>query len=314
MVKAKSNIEEKAAPSTSAANVTMNINNIKLSDRWNRLELGDIKSLTQSIAARGIVRPILVRVDPENDDTVIAVDGRRRLAAAQKLGITEIPVSFSTANNDGDAFQDSMVANSNAEPNTPYELAISYGEMVERDGKTNEDIAKSCGRTPGHVSQLRTALRVAKNDKRLLAAFSKDSIKSSVFRHLAKLDADKDAKMLAKVTELVLGGAQAQDIGIKIDAYLEKKAAKKTTKKEPKKRGAAAHKKNAQKASLELVDYTDDEIAKQIVPLRNKTKYRELLVYHTEKAKASTKKNDQIFNQGVLLGLEFGAGIAILED
>lgn len=294
----------------SKANFTMHIDDIELPKRWNRTELVDLKGLTQSIKVTGQLVPVIVRPHPDKDGKAVAVDGRRRLAVLRNLGITEVIVSFSSANNEGDAFLYSMVTNSNAKPNTAYELAMSYELLVVDDGKTNEEIAKSCGKTAGHVSQMRTALRVANQNRRLLNAFKKDKVVHSVFRHLAKLDPEKDLKFFERMVELVLNDAHAQDIGDKIAAYLEKKKEKETT---TKKRGAAAHKNNA-KVEIEFVDYSSDSVRKQMEPIRSKDKYQELLVYQTEKIRNTTKKNELVYEQGVLQGLEMACQLVVIEN
>ncbi len=287
------------------ANTTIHIDDIKLPGRWNRIKMSNLDSLVQSIQSCGQLVPIVVRVDPDEEGKVILVDGKRRLSALRELGKTQVIISFTKSDTEGDAYRDSMVANSNSEPNTPYELALSYDLMVDTDGKTHEEIAHSCGKTSGHVSQLRTALRIAKTDPELLKAFQEDKVPPTVFRYLSKLDPETDAKMLRKMIISALKGVSGQRISEKIDAYLASKKAD-----DKKKRGAAAHKREA----ISLIDYSNPEISKNISPIKSRTKYQELLMYQTEEVRKCTKKTDQQFARGVLLGLEMGAGLIQLSD
>jgi len=64
----------------------VNIENIKVGPRHRR-ELGNIAALAESIAAIGLLHPIVVAPD----GTLIA--GQRRLEACKRLGWSEIPVT-----------------------------------------------------------------------------------------------------------------------------------------------------------------------------------------------------------------------------
>jgi ParB-like chromosome segregation protein Spo0J len=64
---------------------TMKLADIVIGD-WDRRDLGDVDALAQSIATRGLLQPPAVTADGQ------LISGRRRLAALEKLGWTEIPV------------------------------------------------------------------------------------------------------------------------------------------------------------------------------------------------------------------------------
>jgi hypothetical protein len=63
------------------------IERIQVVDR-HRVDLGDLSDLTASIAAEGLLHPVVVT----NDGRLIA--GQRRLEACRSLGWTEVPVTF----------------------------------------------------------------------------------------------------------------------------------------------------------------------------------------------------------------------------
>ena len=52
----------------------------------------DLEDLTRSIASRGIIQPIIVRLSPENNELYQIVAGERRWRAAQKAQLHEVPV------------------------------------------------------------------------------------------------------------------------------------------------------------------------------------------------------------------------------
>jgi ParB/RepB/Spo0J family partition protein len=297
-------------------NLTIATNNVLLDKRWNRQELGDLRTLIQSIKKRGILVPLIVRKNPSDatGNTVILVDGRRRLACAQNTGMSEVPIVYTKSQDSKDAFMDSMVVNLTQLPNTPYEIASSYEEQVTRDRLTMEEIAASCGKTVGHVAQYRTALRVAKLHPDLLKAFKTGSLGPSVFRALNRINHEKHPKLFASSAQKALSKqytVEALDVFVTQqlirageDVYVEK-ATKVKVKKEPNKRGRP----RAQAVDPTIHNYKRRDLRDQMHPIRNKDTYHELLVYHSDLARTSKKKIDISYHQGVVLGLELAAGL-----
>ena len=65
-----------------------------------------LETLADSIAAYGVLQPIIVRKNPVTDDTYEIIAGERRWRAAKMAGLTEIPaVVF-----DGDELKAAQVA------------------------------------------------------------------------------------------------------------------------------------------------------------------------------------------------------------
>jgi len=282
-------------------NAVLAISTIQLPLKWNRVTLGDISGLVQSIKERGQLKPILIWFQ---GTTPIVFDGRRRLAALTQLGRSTVKVHVHSAASNVEAFMNSMVANLNSEPNTPYELAVAY-EYLVTCGETNDHIARSCGKTSGHVSQLRTALRVASLDRKLLGLFKESVVTPATLRLLAKIDTTTPAgsATFTQLLRLVYRNAKTATINLAVEAYLN-------TQQPKTKRGAAAHK---NKEELNLPDYTQAAVAETIIPVRKK-QYQDLLVYQTERVKNADKKEDRVYQKGILTGLELGAGILVLED
>jgi ParB family transcriptional regulator, chromosome partitioning protein len=51
-----------------------------------------LEELAQSIRTHGLVQPIVVRPEPANPDSYEIIAGERRWRAAQRAGLTELPV------------------------------------------------------------------------------------------------------------------------------------------------------------------------------------------------------------------------------
>ena len=73
------------------------------------IDLGGQRRLEHSIEQRGILQPVLV--DPREDGEYVLVDGHRRIQAAAKLGLLEIPISIRASQDEGDNLIDAVVAN-----------------------------------------------------------------------------------------------------------------------------------------------------------------------------------------------------------
>jgi hypothetical protein len=185
---------------------------------------------------------------------------------------------------------------------------LTFQKLVTAYSRTNEQIAKSCGKTPGFVSQ---HLAVMRAPKKLQKGLANGKVGVSIFRYFAKLDQAEDKVFYAKMAEAELEGLPGAKVDQRITAYLEKKADKAAAsgKKAPgnAKKGAAAHKKK-KGAELEIRDYKDPEVRKAVTMI-NKTTAIERLETVSDKLRRATKKDRQTYLQGVLDGIEECTGL-----
>jgi hypothetical protein len=212
-----------------------------------------------------------------------------------------------------------MVANLTRKANTPYEVAVTFGKMIEDDKFTNEKIAQACGCSAGYVSQ---HLSILKADPQLQEALKAETIPFAMFRQFAKISQKDDADFYAKMVCKALTGASAQAVGDAIDDYKNRKAAKaakaaaKAGEKAPKapaKRGAAAHKKGQKVPELNLVDYRSPDVYKKMKPVKKKDMVDWLDTYRDRAIKARTK-DERTYNLGVLDGMEIATGLLVEEE
>lgn len=114
-------------------------------------DIGDITDLAASIATVGILQPLTVTGGPD-DPTWRLVAGHRRLAAAKKAKLTEVPCIVKAGLSDADVVELSIVENLHRKDLTPSEEAESYAQLVEL-GWTQKTIAERFTRTQPHVSK-----------------------------------------------------------------------------------------------------------------------------------------------------------------
>jgi len=110
-----------------------------------------MEDLTESIRQRGILQPILLRVDPDADDRYQIVAGERRWRAAQKAGLKAVPAVV----RDFDELQlleVGIIENVQRSDLNPIEEAEAYGALMKRFGRTQENLAESVGKSRAHIA------------------------------------------------------------------------------------------------------------------------------------------------------------------
>ena len=128
----------------------------------NRFEEGDIGRLADSLAANGMMQPIVVR--PTGDGMMEIVAGERRWRAAQKARLHDVPVIVRDIA-DREALELGLVENLQREDLGPVEEASGYEKLRSDFGLTQEDIGSLVGKSRVHVAntlrllQLPEALR-----------------------------------------------------------------------------------------------------------------------------------------------------------
>ena len=112
-----------------------------------------MQSLADSIARYGLIQPITVRPLPSGYYQIIA--GERRWRAARLAGLTEVPVRIMDAD-DRTTAELALVENLQREDLNPIEEAKGYQLLIEEYGFTQEEAAKSVGRSrPAVANALR---------------------------------------------------------------------------------------------------------------------------------------------------------------
>ncbi|MDD5167710.1 MAG: ParB/RepB/Spo0J family partition protein [Syntrophales bacterium] len=109
-----------------------------------------LEELTASIAQHGVLEPIIFRRDQETQ-VLYVVAGERRVAAARKAGLTEIPAIFNDSQNHAEI---SLVENLLRQDLTPVEEAEALGRLSERHSYKQEDLAQVIGKSQASVSEI----------------------------------------------------------------------------------------------------------------------------------------------------------------
>jgi ParB family transcriptional regulator, chromosome partitioning protein len=109
-----------------------------------------LEDLARSIAARGLIQPIVVR--PRGDRFEL-VAGERRWRAAQRARIHELPAIVREMD-DAQTFELAIIENVQREDLNAIEEAEAYQRLTNDYGHTQEALAKLVGKSRSHVANL----------------------------------------------------------------------------------------------------------------------------------------------------------------
>jgi ParB family chromosome partitioning protein len=117
----------------------------------------DFEELVKSIKERGILQPIIVR--KKGEDLYECVAGERRLRAAKKAGLKEIPAIIKNFT-DEEVLLIALIENLQRKNLNPLEEALGYKNLVEKFGYTQEEVAEKVGKDRATVANLLRLLKL----------------------------------------------------------------------------------------------------------------------------------------------------------
>jgi len=113
----------------------------------------DLEDLSASIAEKGIIQPIIVRVDPNDADMYQIVAGERRWRAAQKAKLHEIPILVRELD-DTEVLELAIIENIQRADLNAVEEAAGYRQLMDKFGHTQEKLAEALGKSRSHIANL----------------------------------------------------------------------------------------------------------------------------------------------------------------
>jgi ParB family transcriptional regulator, chromosome partitioning protein len=116
-----------------------------------RVEDARLDELAQSIRANGVIQPIVVR---KVDGGYRIIAGERRWRAAQRAGLTRVPVVIKEMNAGRDAqlLEMALVENIQREDLNPIDQAAAYEKLSRDFSMTQEEIAAAVGKDRSSVA------------------------------------------------------------------------------------------------------------------------------------------------------------------
>ncbi len=109
--------------------------------------------LANSIKAKGIVQPLIVRKKKGTKESFEIVAGERRWRAAQRAQIHELPVIVKEFS-DIEVLEIAIIENVQRADLNPIEEAIGYKSLMDNFDHTQEGLSKEIGKSRSHIANL----------------------------------------------------------------------------------------------------------------------------------------------------------------
>lgn len=112
-----------------------------------------LQELAASVAERGIIQPLIVRVSPDDPQMFEIVAGERRWRAAQIAKLHEIPVLVRSYT-DTEVLEVAIIENIQRANLNPVDEAASYRQLMDKFGHTQDQMATALGKSRSHIANL----------------------------------------------------------------------------------------------------------------------------------------------------------------
>lgn len=128
----------------------------------------DLADLAESLKAKGIVQPILVRPAAGKTNRFEIIAGERRWRAAQRAGLHEAPIIIRDVT-DQEALELAIIENVQRADLNPIEEAMGYEQLTAEFSYSQGELAKVIGKSRSHVANTMRLLKLPNSVKDYLA-------------------------------------------------------------------------------------------------------------------------------------------------
>lgn len=128
----------------------------------------EIAELADSIREKGVLQPVLLRPAPDAPGEYQLVAGERRWRAAQQAGLKAMPALVRDLD-DQQVLEIAIIENVQRADLGPIEESLSYRALMDRFGRTQEEVARVVGKSRPHVANALRLLSLPPEVQTLLA-------------------------------------------------------------------------------------------------------------------------------------------------
>ncbi len=164
----------------------------------------DLNTLAQSIKAKGLLSPILVR--PKADGSFEIVAGERRWRASQRAGLHDLPVLVRELD-DKETLAIALIENIQRADLNPLEEARAYRQLMEQYAYTQQALADEVGKSRSHVANTMRLLNLPDATQKKI---EDGSLTAGHARALIATDTPEE--LADKIIKLNLTVRQAEDL------------------------------------------------------------------------------------------------------
>lgn len=218
--------EDNSQPVAAASASSLPVENIRRGRYQPRRNFDEdkLRELADSIAAQGMVQPIVVRPVDGGMHEIIA--GERRWRAAQLAGLADVPVVIKAVD-DQTAMAMALIENIQRDDLNPLEEATALHRLLDEFGLTHQQVAQAVGKSRTTVTNLIRLLDLNPDVKSLLDQGALE------MGHARALLALKDQAQSEAAAQVVKKGLSVRETEALVRRFAEGGGRKKQTAAEP---------------------------------------------------------------------------------
>lgn len=181
----------------------------------------ELEKLTASIREKGIVQPIIVKLDPENSpensENYMIVAGERRWRAAQRAQLHEVPVVVREMS-ESECLEIGLVENIQRTDLNPIEEAQAFRLLMDKFSYTQEKLSKIVGQSRSSIANslrllnLPTSVQDHVRSGQLSAGHARTILASPNPQELAQKAIDKELSV-RQTEDMVKRANQQKPVG-----------------------------------------------------------------------------------------------------
>jgi ParB family chromosome partitioning protein len=162
----------------------------------------ELAELADSIRAKGVVQPIIVRNHPEEGNAFEIVAGERRWRASQKAGLHSVPVIVRELS-DKEVLELAIIENVQRADLNAIEEATGYRDLIDRFAYSQEQVSEIIGKSRSHVAntlrllKLPDAVRALVQEGKLTAGHARALVGRGDAEELAKRIVEQELNVRA---------------------------------------------------------------------------------------------------------------------
>jgi ParB family chromosome partitioning protein len=160
--------------------------------------------LAQSIEARGVIQPLVVRTVGEKFELIV---GERRFRAMEMLGRATVPAIVIDSISNEEAMELTLIENIQREDLNPVEEAHAYYRLITDCNLSQTDVAAKVGK---ERSSIANSVRLLSLPKEILDLLSENKLSAGHARALLAIPSDSDKIALA--SRIVLEDLSVRDL------------------------------------------------------------------------------------------------------
>ena len=174
-----------------------------------------LSELADSIAAHGVLQPLLIR--PTSGGTYQIVAGERRWRAARLAGLTEVPALIREIN-DEEMDQLALIENLQREDLNAVETAQGYRRLMDKYGMTQEQLSEAVGKSRPAIAN---TLRILSLPEEILPMVANGSLSAGHAKAILSAPEERREALAKKIAAEGLSVREAERLATKKEKSTE---------------------------------------------------------------------------------------------